>query len=719
MATTNKAVLIIAMLCVNEVAAMRTKVRPSAQDRAAQEARKVNSSKTPDLDWPGCSSSLWVGTKSGCEAQTGCGNHKVWLDSWRQSCRYTDEYKLRTDQVAKFYPVELARLEEKTDIFASKGCITGGLWYKCYRRMQQILRLFNYVRKAKAMVLAEGEAHPAFAIVSSPETQGKFAKISANLAEGFGKNTETKDLCLKKGLQKMISIAPEIMKMQEDSAAHGVPLTEEEVSSIQQAKQSSAMLAMSCQDITDEQEQNIRAMIEASGQAEGTTPGAERDVIDDMVGDEEDMLSMMDSDDRKKVSAAAHEDDTNDEEEADDHELEEPDQGEKIYTCGGNAKEWATCSFPFKYKGVEHSECATEGHNQPWCYTQNGKWGNCNCEASPKACNARPSCAHLSGDCCPNAAGAFLECCQSEAGTNSSLAQVSTHNSDGPLKMLVYGGWKGMKWLVNNSIGWLFRRLVWTLFFLVGLAFSLVRAVAFFPILLVSCVAVRSLSWFWVDLMWEGKNIKRGFNRIGHCAPEMYEAVGFDADMSAGRAVAQIVVEPAKFASNVSGVHHAIYDGKSHMPSPCRRVTCGTNAICRNVDDRDGKPEPKCYCYPGTYPNPSKPGQCQLAPTKNGCECQQRWSSWGTHYYGCNIRNECKINRQAPSFRACRRANNADAQNMSSTFAWIAGSDKEWDSCGFRRSPAEVSIVRIDNTLDDFGNPIAALLQEGEGPPPR
>jgi len=54
---------------------------------------------------------------------------------------------LQDDQIARFFPVELTRLEEKAIKFSSKGCMFGGWWMKCYRRMQQILRLFNYVNK--------------------------------------------------------------------------------------------------------------------------------------------------------------------------------------------------------------------------------------------------------------------------------------------------------------------------------------------------------------------------------------------------------------------------------------------------------------------------------------------------------------------------------------------------------------------------------------------
>merc|ERR1719410_831415 len=48
-------------------------------------------------------------------------------------------------------------------------------------------------------------------------------------------------------------------------------------------------------------------------------------------------------------------------------------------TCGGTGA-GGSCRFPFTYRGKEYTECTKKGHNQPWCYTENGGWGNCECE---------------------------------------------------------------------------------------------------------------------------------------------------------------------------------------------------------------------------------------------------------------------------------------------------------------------------------------------------
>merc|ERR1712110_1277106 len=45
-------------------------------------------------------------------------------------------------------------------------------------------------------------------------------------------------------------------------------------------------------------------------------------------------------------------------------------------TTGGNAG-GRECKFPFIYKGVTYNTCTSLDNNQPWCYTDGKKWGNC------------------------------------------------------------------------------------------------------------------------------------------------------------------------------------------------------------------------------------------------------------------------------------------------------------------------------------------------------
>jgi len=56
-------------------------------------------------------------------------------------------------------------------------------------------------------------------------------------------------------------------------------------------------------------------------------------------------------------------------------------------TSGGTA-DGDSCSFPFEYHGVTYVSCTSVNHDQDWCYTDSGKWGNCNsdCEGGVPGC---------------------------------------------------------------------------------------------------------------------------------------------------------------------------------------------------------------------------------------------------------------------------------------------------------------------------------------------
>lgn len=607
------AVLMFSFLAMKKVAAMRMGISSSTLTEESE------GHKTPDLDWEGCA------TWKQCDKSLGCHRHKVWLDTWRQSCRYSDEFKLREDQVDRFFPVEIARLEEKSEIFAEHGCLTGGWWYKCYRRMQQILRLFNYVRKAKTDVLAKGDSHPAYAVVSSEETAAQFGRISQNLATGFGKNEQTKDMCIHQGVRKMMTIPQEIAQLRDEAIEAGTPLTGAEIDTIEQAKQSAALLAMNCAEVSEEQEQKLRAVIEASGEAVATSGSEE---LDGLVDDSEEMMEMLDPQDRQKVQAISHEVDMEDDNGPDDHEMQEP--------------------VP---------------------------------EIQPQ--------------------------------TNISMLQLSTRSSAGPLKMLVKGGWKGLKWLGAHGIGWLFRRLAWTIAFLIGTAFSLVR-MAVWPILFVGCVAMRSVGWFFHDLLWEGKHIAEGFKRIGRCAPEMYDMVGFDSKVPLKSAGFQIFVEPAQWASSSTGVYHPLWEGTDHLPNPCRRVQCGANAYCQVEDAGYGEKDvAKCYCHYGTYPGKDIPAHdCDLKKSVNGCRCMQEWKHLGKVHYGCGVNNECKVDMQDRSYAGCKNKQQQDGSAIGMLSRFVIGGVRKLDTCNYQRSPVEVPAISIDDSIDDYGKEIKSHAEK-------
>jgi len=69
-------------------------------------------------------------------------------------------------------------------------------------------------------------------------------------------------------------------------------------------------------------------------------------------------------------------------------EDEEPDVDMSSCATSGGTADGALCTFPFEYGGVTYLNCTSAGHNQDWCYTDNGKWGNCNsdCKGGVPGC---------------------------------------------------------------------------------------------------------------------------------------------------------------------------------------------------------------------------------------------------------------------------------------------------------------------------------------------
>ena len=46
-------------------------------------------------------------------------------------------------------------------------------------------------------------------------------------------------------------------------------------------------------------------------------------------------------------------------------------------TTDGGPSANKPCQFPFVHNQKTYYECTTDDHNQPWCKTTTGKWGNC------------------------------------------------------------------------------------------------------------------------------------------------------------------------------------------------------------------------------------------------------------------------------------------------------------------------------------------------------
>jgi len=547
--------------------------------------------KTEDLDWPGCGkkSGFW-GTS--CSATEGCAVQPIWLDRPRQRCRFTDEFKLRPEQVPKFLPVELKRLEEKSATFAKYGCLLGGWFAKCYRRMRQIVRLLKYVQQAVKEAKAD-PSHPAHALASSEATTQALQRAADNLAVGFAKHEKGKEhgadfpeaFARLKRMPETLRTAAEIADSKNSS------LSAQEREAMEKTASVEAMLAVTKTKLNDEQRAELFARIEAG---EGDDMEEEHDLNKavDMVTAQTD--GMFEASDRHDLEGVQNQEEQTSDEETD----------------------------------VEDTLAQEEDHSV-----------------------------------------LQLEDASIRARGNSTQLAAGT----GPLK-----------WLFKNGLGWLVTRIAWLVLFLVGAALGIIRAAVIFPLLFVSCTLAKFLVWLFRDvgynLLWEGetKHLATRFKRIGKCAPWMWETVGFDATApSVGDVAAQVVIQPAQFASHVTGVHH-VYKSKNQL---CDNMRCGANAHCLAG---------QCHCLGGYYPQAHRP-DCALAVTSTGCRCLHRWEARtlsklsGQVHYGCAPGGTCTVDKEDPSYATCKG-------NLTSLLTKMSLSDPS-DSCA--RQPFEALVPAL------------------------
>jgi hypothetical protein len=124
----------------------------------------------------------------------------------------------------------------------------------------------------------------------------------------------------------------------------------------------------------------------------------------------------------------------------------------------------------------------------------------------------------------------------------------------------------------------------------------------------------------------------------------MWDLVGFDP--TAENVVGQIIIQPAQFASKVTGVHH-FYKSKKDL---CDNVQCGVSAKCHAGS---------CLCDAGYYPVPNT-ANCALQPTEAGCVCKSSWVT-GTlitnNHFGCPpSKFKCEVDMSDASFANCKKS---------------------------------------------------------------
>jgi len=561
MATSTRVVVLFLFLLagaeaerINSAATLATAARAQIQAHGFK-GRSSAGDKTMDLDWPGCGSKTdWLfGPR--CSDVEGCEWHKLWLDTPRQSCRFSDGYKLQPGNVQKFLPVELARLEEKSATFAKNGCLFGGWFAKCYRRMRQMIRLLKYVRRAVSDAKND-PSHPAHALAAREETSQKLLRAADNLATGF-KKLQGKDgfgeafATMSAGPESLRAVAAAV------EGAENRSLTDEETVAMENTRAIEGMLKATGTSLDDEQRAELYAQLEAGGPTEESEDDLDADV-EELVGSLDQAMGESDSDDRSNLQQQEGSVDEEDEEDPED--------------------------------------------------------------VVAKAADA-----------------AALVQLGAQTGTNSTGALQA--RGTGPLK-----------WIFQHGLGWIVTRIAWVLLFLVGSAVGLIRAGVIFPLLFLGCTLTKFITWVFRDvgynLLWEGETdlVVKRFQKIGKCPAWAWDAVGFDA--SSEDTVKQIVVQPATFASYMTGVNHW-YKSEEGL---CAKVQCGANAECQSG---------QCICNKGYYPDASSPGHCYEAPTSAGCRCMATWSQqelvvFSSTHHGCPASGKCQVDRAHASFGTCK-----------------------------------------------------------------
>lgn len=552
---------------------------------AAEEWGSRKASKTTDLDWDGCGKKGLLCNGEGCKRQY------LWLDTPRQACRFTDEYKL-THRQEDFLKVELARLEEKSATFAKTGCLFGSgfsydtyMW-KCVRRTHQITRLARFIGKL-VKAAQEDPSHPAHSYAGSAEVKGALDRIGKNVAAGFDKFEASKGTGLSygKAYQDMLALPQKLAEAQAACARANCFVSEEEMRSQEEAYISASMLELVGANLTEDQRASLQAHIAADRRSQSTA---------DREAQKEQLLDGFESD------------------------VSRTNLGGEI----GDASLWTLSG---EQKEAFHEELQTTG--------------------------------------LANSTSLI------DAGAGVAARGI------GPLK-----------WLVQYAPGWVVSRIAWLLLFVIGSALGIIRAGILFPLLLVACSLWKIVEWVFGDIIyqagWEGEymEVVKGFKAIGTCASWAWEFVGFETGMSATAVVGQIFVQPAKFSSLLTGVHHA-WKSNSQL---CQGVPCGKHAYCYAG---------KCFCQLGYY-QAADSSDCEEMKSAHGCACRSMWTDsdyvvFSSTYYGC-YEGRCAVDTRDPSYASC-------SESLRGFYPSSYRKSFAWDTCRDGPYEAQVPVKAIAN----------------------
>jgi len=185
------------------------------------------------------------------------------------------------EHITKFFPVELARLEEKSATFARTGCLFGGWWSKCYRRIRQVVRLLKYVRRAEAKAKEIGPSHEAYDLLTSSKTQEALLRTAKNIAAGFKKHGEGSKFGLdfEQGFNDIMNLQASVKSVEDEARLNNESLTQGEKQTLEDTLAVEAMLKAQGIVLTDEQRAALYARIEAGSDSQDDS--LDESLIDD------------------------------------------------------------------------------------------------------------------------------------------------------------------------------------------------------------------------------------------------------------------------------------------------------------------------------------------------------------------------------------------------------------------------------------------------------
>ncbi|CAJ1414608.1 unnamed protein product [Effrenium voratum] len=149
----------------------------------------------------------------------------------------------------------------------------GGRWFKCQRRVKQMIRILKYVKKGLQQARAD-PTNPAHEMASSAEVRQRMVQVGENIGTGFeaSKELSGQGLQFKEALRQMLQVGQEPEPTVEPNETDVDENITEEADSSADAAAVSAMLTMVGVTLNTEQKATLMTNMEKATPTAWTTP---------------------------------------------------------------------------------------------------------------------------------------------------------------------------------------------------------------------------------------------------------------------------------------------------------------------------------------------------------------------------------------------------------------------------------------------------------------